>query len=133
MRWMLGWFNSQPWFWAWMVAGLVSLAAFLHLPHPGDLSLTAMASPSNAVCRKEQGQFSGPCDQLTHTPTTRARSAVLTRHGAVSVLPPGCYRKHTRGSLSSALLLSHCQGATTKVRSSAPVGCRAHSPVCCSW
>lgn len=33
-------------------------------------------------------------------------------------LPPRCYREHTSGSLSSAFLLSHCQGATTKVSSS---------------
>ena len=40
---MLGWANSEPWFWAWVIDGLVSLPGQIFL-----LIITLMSSPAVA-------------------------------------------------------------------------------------
>jgi hypothetical protein len=54
----VGWANSEPWIWAWVVAELIIPAALLHPHHQGELSNTSLASSSNAIASKGQGQLS---------------------------------------------------------------------------
>ena len=77
----------MPWFWVWVVAGLVScqFSLILTLNSP---SLPQLVQP-NAAGSKGWGQFS--CshpgwDWLAHTHSVRASPTVLPRQGAGSTL-----------------------------------------------
>lgn len=60
MQWMLRWAPISPWFWAWVVAELVSLPAFPHCHYPGELSSSASAAYPGTVSSKKCGPWSGP-------------------------------------------------------------------------
>ena len=55
---MLEWANSEPWIWAWVVAELVSLQAFLYPVYKCKLSSAALAISPNAGAGKWQGKLS---------------------------------------------------------------------------
>lgn len=80
----MGWANSEPWFWVWLVAGLVSPPALPCPLHQGDVSSIALVSSPLAVMSKGAGlvPLASPQSQLSYTYTIRASSAGLLRGGA---------------------------------------------------
>lgn len=72
--WILGWANTTwPWFWNWIVAGLVNSPALPSLRHQGELSGIALASSPLEAKSKGRGQFSSfhvlRADYPTPTPS----------------------------------------------------------------
>lgn len=57
VQWRLKRTDSQTFSWAWVVAGLVNLPAFLSYKCPGELFSTASLSSPNAGCSNELGKF----------------------------------------------------------------------------
>lgn len=49
---ILGWVNSEPWIWAWVVAELARLLAVPSLHHQGKFFSTALARPPNAATQE---------------------------------------------------------------------------------
>lgn len=70
-------------FWAWVVAGLVSLPALLHGHSPGQRSCTVLATSSKADCSKKQSQ-------LSFAQILRSCSPILTLPGS-ALLSPGLH------------------------------------------
>jgi hypothetical protein len=54
----IGWANTKPWTWAWVVSELVSPPALPHPHHQGKLSSTAPARSPNPAASKGQSQLS---------------------------------------------------------------------------
>ena len=94
---MLGWANSEPWIWAWMVAELVSPPALQHPPQqsalqrclPRLLSLCCGwqgAGSALPPLRLARSRVSSPAlipsGRLTCTYASEASSTVLPRQGA---------------------------------------------------
>ena len=75
---------GQPWFWAWVGAGLISLLVLPCLHHQGELSSIALASSPLAVMSKGQGRFSSFQALMVGSPTpTPSGSALLLPTGGV--------------------------------------------------
>lgn len=97
IRWILGWANSYPRIWAWVVTVLVSPPALPHHHHQGELSSTVLASSPNEAGCKEQNQFScspapGPADlhsplqgQLSHFPRQGTGPFLLIAVGGIGM------------------------------------------------
>lgn len=88
------WATLISWFWAWVVAGLVSLLAFPHCHLPGELASSALASSVNVADSKEWSRFF-----CSHT--FRYTSAIFALPRAVLLFIPG----KVQGLLSELLHL----------------------------
>jgi hypothetical protein len=74
---MLGWANSMPWIWAWVVTELVSWPTLLHPHHQGQLSCTSLVN-GGAISLTLLSSGPAHIPSPPH-PATRAGSTVLHR------------------------------------------------------
>jgi hypothetical protein len=78
MRWTLGWANSKPWIWVWVVAELISLPALSLLPMPPRPALSHCPGEEQGQLYQEHS-LSKEWGQLSRVP-------LLMRSGASSLM-----------------------------------------------
>lgn len=107
MRQMLGWANPQPWFWSWVVVGLVNPPAFCRHHYLGELSSIALGqllmypvAKSRASCPALRAQI-----WVTHTHTLPGQLYCFA-HARCRAFSPDCCREHTRGCVWGQLCCS---------------------------